>query len=93
MAEDITNKVLYRVKRVTFARKMCRVCGGSGKRNNKSGSNEQCMNCLNGVETIEHQTEVSLRTAIIEIGIENLIRKTVAEMQPPTEKTTENKQL
>ena len=82
MSEDLTDKVLYRVKKVTFARKQCRVCGGSGKRNNRSGSDEKCMNCLNGVETVEHMTEISLRTAILEIGIENLIKKTVAETFP-----------
>ena len=82
MSDDITDKVLYRVKKVTFIRKQCRVCGGSGKRNNKSGSAENCLNCLNGVETVEHMTEVSLRTAILEIGIENLIKKTVAETFP-----------
>jgi hypothetical protein len=83
MANDITQEFRYRVEKVTFSRKQCRVCGGTGKRNNKSGSNEPCLNCQNGVETVEHGTDVSLRTALLEIGIENLIRKTVTEMAAP----------
>ena len=92
MSDDLTDKVLYRVKKVTFIRKQCRVCGGSGKRNNKSGSAENFYNCKQGVETVEHQTDISLRTALLEIGIENLIKNTVAAMQTPDDKPKENKQ-
>lgn len=80
MAGFDISAVHYRVKKVTFGRQQCRVCGGSGKRNTKSNSPEPCLNCLNGVETIEHQTEIDLKQALTEMGIYKMIENTVKEI-------------
>lgn len=84
--------VHYRVKRVTYSRRQCRVCGGTGKRNSRSGSDEKCLNCLNGVENIEHQTEVDMKIALEEMGIRKLIENTAKEIlaspQPPPKEGT-----
>ncbi|MEN6422285.1 MAG: hypothetical protein ABFD76_10095 [Smithella sp.] len=65
---DITKKVEYRIDKVTFARKMCSFCGGTGKVEGKLKTNN-CPYCVNGVATIEHQTSVSLMDALQDLGL------------------------
>ncbi len=62
------NRVEFRIKRVTFYRKQCPMCGGTGKRS--QGYKEvPCGSCRNGVAEHEHHTEVSLLDALLELGL------------------------
>lgn len=66
------SKIEYRVKKVTFARKQCTICGGTGKREQKiNGMFKQvpCCHCINGITKIEHITEIDLLDALTELGI------------------------
>jgi hypothetical protein len=40
----------------------------------------ECQHCKKGVAEIEHMTEISLKDALNELGIYNLIRNTVNEI-------------
>jgi reverse gyrase len=64
--------VVYTVNKVTKARRMCPVCGGTARREvNMGGYHKEvaCTSCLNGVTTIEHLTQVDLTEALTEIGL------------------------
>jgi hypothetical protein len=76
-------KIQYRVRKVTIIYKQCPICHGVGKREVKfSGIFKMidCQHCKNGVAEIEHLTEISLKDAMNELGIHNLIRNTVNEI-------------
>ena len=78
-------KVSFTVKRVTKGRKMCEVCGGTGKKEMKiNGLFKQvpCSWCQNGVTTVEHMTEVDLIVALTELGIKFVLP---ASMKPKEE--------
>ena len=64
---DITNKVEYRVTQVTYARKMCTACGGTGFQDKER--RRACTYCRNGVAIIEHQTSISLLDALHNLGL------------------------
>ena len=81
MADEI--KTEFRVKKVTYMRKQCTNCGGTGKREQKiNGIFKQvpCSWCQNGIAKIEHMTDVSLTEALNEIGIYKMIENTVNEI-------------
>lgn len=82
-----TPKVVYRVRKITIIRKQCPICHGTGKREVKfSGifKTIDCQHCKKGVAEIEHMTEISLRDALTEIGMYNLIRNTVKDVLAST---------
>ena len=64
---DITNKVEYRVTQVTYARKMCTACGGTGFTDKER--RRACNYCRNGIATIEHQTDINLLDALHNLGL------------------------
>lgn len=70
MVDEI--KTEFRVKKVTYMRKQCTNCGGTGKREQKiNGIFKQvpCSWCQNGIAKVEHMTDVSLLDALTELGI------------------------
>jgi len=78
-----TPKVVYRVRKITIIHKQCPICHGTGKREVKFTGifkTIDCQHCKKGVAEIEHMTEISLRDALNEIGIYNLIRNTVKDI-------------
>ena len=83
--------VIYMVKQVTIVHKQCTSCNGVGKKQQKIGpgmiKTVECPHCKNGVTKHEIMTEVSLKEALIKVGIINLIQNTVKEL------TTDNTEI
>lgn len=81
---DQNNRIEYRVKKITIMRKMCPSCRGTGKIERKIAGGgfktDSCIHCTNGVAPIEHQTEITLKEALNEIGIYKMIENTVKEI-------------
>ncbi|HBL73847.1 MAG: hypothetical protein A2W90_14550 [Bacteroidetes bacterium GWF2_42_66] len=68
MSDELTSRVVFRVKRITYARRMCSYCGGTAKVT-RGYKQETCPECKNGVAVFEHQTEVDLLDALEELKL------------------------
>ena len=80
MDENIT----FMVKQVTIVHKQCTSCQGVGKKQQKIGpgmtKTVQCPHCKNGVTQHEIMTDISLKDALLKVGIVNLMQNTVNEI-------------